>query len=158
MARPRRSPTCIVLATATAAAFLAACAGVPPPSDRVVPQNSAVARDRLQAEMRSLGMTVTSGDPGVIAARTLNAPSDWASCTPAFVGRGGGDHSSSRMVSVRSRHAAVRVVLVPVGDATKVEVVAMFSASYDNPETAAGFDRDCRSRGVLEARLLAAAG
>ena len=115
-------------------------------------------RDRLQAELRSLGMTVTSGDPGVIAARTLNAPADWASCPPAFVGRGGGDHSSSRLVSVRSRHAAVRVVLVPAGDATKVDAVAMFSASYDNPETAAGFDRDCRSRGVLEARLLAAAG
>jgi hypothetical protein len=108
--------------------------------------------------MRSLGMTVASGDPDRISARTLNVPVGWASCPPAFVGRGGGDHSSSRMVSVRSRHAAVRVVLVPAGDAIKVEVVAMFSASYDNPETASGFDRDCRSRGVLEARLLAAAG
>src|SRR3954449_2652993 len=152
------SPSRIVLATATAAVVLADCAGVRPPSDRVVPQNPGVVRDRLLAEMRSLGMTVTSGDPGVTSARALNVPADWASCPPAFVGRGGGDHSSSRLVSVRSRHAAIRVVLVPVGDATRIEVVAMFSASYDNPETASGFDRDCRSRGVLEARLLAAAG
>ncbi|MFL5335349.1 MAG: hypothetical protein ACJ8H8_19730 [Geminicoccaceae bacterium] len=152
------SPPRILLATATAAAFLAACAGAPPPSDRVVPRNPATVSDRLQAELRSLGLTVTSGDPGVIAARALNVPADWASCPPAVVGRGGGNHSSSRLVSVRSRHAAIRVVLVPVGDATKVEVVAMFSASYDNPETASSFDRDCRSKGVLEARLLAAAG
>src|SRR4051794_32191303 len=152
-----RSPSRVLLATVTAGC-LAACAGVPPPSDRVVPYDPATVSDRLRAEMGSLGLLATSDDNGVISARATKAAADWASCPPALVGRGGGDHSSSRMVSVRSRHAAVRVVLVPVGDGTKVEVVAMFSASYDNPETAAGFDRDCRSRGVLEARLLAAAG
>src|SRR3954454_23718663 len=83
-----RSPSRVVLATATAA-FLAACAGVPPPTDRVVRQDPAVVRDRLQAELRSLGLSVTSGDPGVIAAPARHGRADrgrW----PAAAGGGGG--------------------------------------------------------------------
>src|SRR3954447_9732765 len=84
-----RSTSRVLLATATAA-FLAACAGVPPPSDRVVPYDPATVSDRIRAEMGSLGLTVTSGDNGVMAARATNAPADWANCPPALVGRGGG--------------------------------------------------------------------
>ena len=108
--------------------------------------------------MGRLGLWVTSAEPGVITAVANNAPADWASCPPASVGRGGGDHTSSRLVSVSSRRATVRAVLAPQGDATRVSVTATFSASYDNPESGRRFDRDCRSNGVLEARLLTAAG
>ena len=152
-----RPPSRVVSVTA-AAALLVACAGEPPPADRIVPQDPASASKRIQEEMGRLGLMVTSGGDGVISAQAINAPTDWASCPPALVGRGGGNHSSSRLVSVSSRHATVRVVLVTDGDATKVNVTAMFSASYDNPESGSRFDRDCRSSGVLEARLLAAAG
>ena len=40
------------------------------------------------------------------------------------------------------------------GNATKVDVKAAYSATYRNPERGGTFDRPCRSKGILEARLL----
>lgn len=136
---------------------LAGCAGVPPVTDRVAPGDPTAVREQVVAELRALGLVTFEPGNGVISAKTSQAPGDWASCSPALVGRGG-SNESRRMVSVRSREAAVEVALQPLGDATKVEVTARFSARYDNPETATSFERACRSNGVLEARLLAAAG
>ena len=47
---------------------------------------------------------------------------------------------------------------MPEGNATKVDVKAAFSATYRNPERGGSFDRPCRSNGILELRLLDAAG
>src|SRR4051794_9475740 len=97
-----RSPSRVLLATATAGC-LAACAGVPPPSNRVVPYDPATVSDRIRAEMGSLGLTVTSGDNGVISARATNAPADCASCPPALVGRGGGAAPGPRAATEAAR-------------------------------------------------------
>lgn len=145
------------LLPAAIVALLAGCAGVPTATDRVVPSEPPVVRDRVVAELRSLGLAPVVGGDGVITARASQAPGEWAGCSPALVGRGG-SNNSKRMVSVRSRQAVIHVALVPVGADTKVEVTALFTARYDNPETASNFERACRSKGVLEARLLAAAG
>ena len=150
-----RSTARRVLASAFIA-LLAGCAGAPPPTDRTVPNDASTVRDRVVDELRALGLGPSVGSDGVISARTGNAPTEWASCSPALVGRGG-DHNSKRLVSVRSRQAVIRVALAPAGAATRVDVMVTFTASYDNPETATGFERACRSRGVVEARLLAAA-
>jgi hypothetical protein len=50
------------------------------------------------------------------------------------------------------------VAFMPKGEATTVDVEAAFSASYVNPERGGSFDQPCRSKGVVEARLLEAAG
>lgn len=138
------------------AATLAACTGAPVQSSRVVPGDPAAVGRRVEAEMRALGLRSTRRDDGIVAARTPAASDDWAGCSPALVGRGGAN-GSRRLVSVRNRKAEVEVTLVPDGAGTRVEVNARFTAGYDNPETASHFERPCRSTGVLEAQLLAAA-
>ena len=94
----------------------------------------------------------------MITGRAVRAPSDWAACSPALVGRSNGEHSSKRFVAVSSRQGTVRVVFMPEGEATSVDVGTTFSASYVNPERGGSFDQPCRSKGVVEARLLEAAG
>lgn len=143
--------------SAALVAVLAGGAGVPPATGRVVPSDPPMVRERVVAELRSLGLVPVVVGDGVITARASQAPADWASCSPALVGRGG-SNNSKRMVSVRSRQAVIAVALAPAGAATEVDVMATYSARYDNPETATSFERPCRSSGVLEARLLAAAG
>ena len=73
---------------------------------------------------------------------------------------GGETHSSSRPGSVRSTaRGGPGAVLVPAGDAAEAHAVAMFSASYDDPETSRRFrPSPPLPGGDLEARLLAAAG
>lgn len=145
------------LLPAASVALLAGCASVPTATDRVVPGEPPAVRDRIVAELRSLGLAPVVGGDGVITARASQAPAEWVGCSPALVGRGG-SNDSRRMVSVRFRQAVIHVALVQVGAATKVEVTTLFTARYDNPETAANLERACRSKGVIEARLLAAAG
>ena len=108
--------------------------------------------------MTDLGFTAIVNEGKAITGRAVRAPSDWAACSPALVGRGGGEHSSRRFVSVGSRQASVQVAFMSEGNSTKVDVKAAFSATYRNPERGGSFDRPCRSKGILEARLLEAAG
>lgn len=145
------------IVAAAMAVLLAGCVSAPPPSSRVVSADPTTVRERVQMAMRADGLVATVRDDGTIVARSLQVPGDWARCPPVLVGRGG-SNESKRMVTVRSRRVSLRVVLTPVGQATTIDVDADFSGAYDNPETAASFDRACRSTGVLEARLLAAAG
>ena len=58
----------------------------------------------------------------------------------------------------RQRRASVRVDLAPGDGGTAVTVATNFVASYRNPRSGSSFERDCRSKGVVEARLLEAAG
>ncbi|MGE3295240.1 MAG: hypothetical protein AB7I59_08130 [Geminicoccaceae bacterium] len=137
---------------------LCACAGKPIETHRSVPAGQADVQRMVAAEMASLGLAVTMNGDGTITGRTNDAPVDWARCSPALVGRGGGEHTSRRLVSVSSRQATVRVALMPAGQATTVDLLAVFSASYVNPERGGNFDQPCRSKGVLEMRILEAAG
>jgi hypothetical protein len=51
----------------------------------------------------------------------------------------------------------VTVILEPAAAGTRVSVRPAYSASYRNAITGYGFERPCRSKGVLERRLLDAA-
>ena len=138
--------------------MLAGCVGAPIESARIVPQDAATVSDRIRAAMLSLGLTPTTGQDQAITGTATHAPAAWAACGIVLVSRGGGEHSSRRATSVGARAASVRITLAPAGDGTAVKVTAMFSGAYYNPETAQSFDRPCRSKGMLEARLLEAAG
>lgn len=135
-----------------------ACVGPPPETRRLVPGELEAVRQRMAAEMTSLGLVVTANQDGMLTGRTSHAPVAWAACGSALVGRGGGEHTSERLVSVASRSADVQVTVMPTGESAAVEVRAAFGASYVNPERGGRFERPCRSKGALEARLLAAAG
>ena len=51
----------------------------------------------------------------------------------------------------------MQISLAPADGGTAVIVAAKFGASYRNPVSSYRFERDCRSKGVVEARLLDAA-
>jgi hypothetical protein len=140
---------------------LAACAG-PAETRRTVPADLADARGRIVAELARLGFgpasASASGGRSVIEAAAARAPDEWASCGPTFVDVGGPD-DAPRMVTAEAERGAVRVELTPVdGGGTEVDVAAAFTGSYYSPITTYRFERTCRSNGVVEARLLAAAG
>jgi hypothetical protein len=142
--------------TVVAVLWLASCA-TPVETRRAVPGDLAEVRSRITAELARLGFTPTAGEGSVIGATAATAPDDWASCGPTLVG-GGGPDESRRMATADAERAAVRVELTPAGGGTEVDVATEFTGSYRNPITSYRFDRRCRSNGVVESRLLAAAG
>ena len=142
--------------TAAAVLCLASCVA-PVETRRAVPGDLAEVRSRITAELTRLGFTPTSGGGSVIEATVATAPDDWASCGPTLVG-GGGPDESRRMAVAETERGAVRVELTPAGDGTEIDVATEFTGSYRNPITSYRFDRSCRSNGVVESRLLAAAG
>ena len=146
--------------TAAALLGLGACAD-PVETRRAVPGDAAEVQGRIVAELARLGFgpasASASGGRSVIEAAAAPAPDEWASCGPVLVGDGGSD-KARRMATAEAERGAVRVELTPAGGGTEVDVTAAFTGSYRNPITTYRFDRTCRSNGVVEARLLAAAG
>ena len=147
--------------TAAALLGLAACTD-PVETRRAVPGDAAEVQGRIVAELVRLGFgpasASASGGGSVIEAAAAPAPDEWASCGPMLVG-GGGSDKARRMATAETERGAVRVELTPTGGGgTEVDVTAAFTGSYRNPITTYRFDRTCRSNGVVEARLLAAAG
>jgi hypothetical protein len=147
--------------TAAALLGLAACAD-PAETRRAVPGEAAEVQGRIVAELARLGFgpasASVSGGGSVIEAAAAPAPDGWASCGPVLVG-GGGSDKARRMATAEAERGTVRVALTPTGGGgTEVDVTAAFTGSYRNPITTYRFDRTCRSNGVVEARLLAAAG
>jgi len=144
--------------TAAALLGLAACAD-PVETRRAVPGDAAEVQGRIVAELARLGFGPASGGGSVIEAAAAPAPDEWASCGPVLVG-GGGSDKARRMATAEAERGAVRVELTPAGggSGTEVDVTAAFTGRYRNPITTYRFDRTCRSNGVVEARLLAAAG
>jgi hypothetical protein len=107
------------------------------------------------AELRRLGLAPVGGEEGVVVTTSRSAvPAGWASCAPIIVGQDGPER---RMVTVESRHGTVRATLTPAGRGTRVDVAADFTGTYRNPITTYRREEPCRSTGVLESRLLAAA-
>ena len=64
----------------------------------------------------------------------------------------------SAWVEPGAREAGVAVSLAPEGDGTRVSVNPEFSATYRDPFRNTPVQLRCPSTGVLEGRLLAAAG
>ena len=134
---------------------LPACATGTIETARTVPDDPAAVRTRLEAELSRLGFRVASGGPGTtLEATDGTAAVDWAACTPVLVG--GGDNGR-RMATAGQRRASVRIDLAPGDGGTTIVVAAMFAASYSNPRSGYNFERACRSKGTVEARLLDAA-
>jgi hypothetical protein len=148
--------------TAAALLGLGACTD-PVETRRAVPGDAAEVQGRIVAELVRLGFgpasASASGGGSVIEASAAPASDEWASCGPVLVGDGGSD-KARRMATAESERGAVRVELTPAGggSGTEVDVTAAFTGRYRNPITTYRFDRTCRSNGVVEARLLAAAG
>jgi hypothetical protein len=61
------------------------------------------------------------------------------------------------MATAGRRRASVRIDLASRDGGTAVTVDTDFAASYRNTSSGYGFERACRSKGVVEARLLDAA-
>jgi hypothetical protein len=148
--------------TAAALLGLAACTD-PVETRRAVPGDAAEVQGRIVAELVRLGFgpasASASGGGSVIEAAAAPASDEWASCGPVLVG-GGGSDKARRMATAETERGAVRVELTPVGGGgggTEVDVAAAFTGGYRHPSTTYRFERACRSNGVLEARLLAAA-
>jgi hypothetical protein len=134
---------------------LAACATGPIETARTIPGDPAAVRVRLEAELSRLGFQPASRSPSTsLEATAATAAVDWAACTPVLVG--GGDNGT-RMATAGQRRASVRIDLTLGDGGTAVVVAANFEASYRNPRSGYSFERACRSKGVVEARLLDAA-
>jgi hypothetical protein len=134
---------------------LAACATGTIETARTVPGDPAAVRARLEAELSRLGFRpVSGGSDTSLEATDGTAPVDWAACTPVLVG--GGDNGT-RMASAGQRRASMRIDLTPGDGGTAVIVAAEFAANYRNTHRGYSFERACRSKGVVEARLLEAA-
>ncbi|MEK0083408.1 hypothetical protein [Benzoatithermus flavus] len=134
---------------------VAACASVPVETDRTVAGDPAEVRSRIEAEIIRLGFTrTTDGTSGVVTASRSGTPAAWMSCVPEIVGQ---EDPERRMVTVQSRHGTVRVTLEPAAGGTRVVIATDFTGTYRNPYTTYPFEKPCRSTGVVESRLFAAA-
>jgi hypothetical protein len=135
---------------------LAACvAGPPVPSDREVAGDPAEIRRRIEAELARLGLAPAAGGAGVLEAHRTGAPAAWAGCAPVLLGDGDDRY---RMATADTRAATVRVTLAPAPAGTRAAVAVRATGSYRNPFTTYRVDRPCSSTGLVESRLLAAAG
>jgi hypothetical protein len=133
---------------------LAACAAERDATPRRVAGDPKTVAERLGAELARLGFR-WRGTTGGIEATAGNVPADWAACPPVLVG--GGD-DRRQMASAGQRRGSVRIDLAAAGDGgTSVTLAARFTASYRNGITGYAFERACRSSGVVEASLVAAA-
>ena len=142
-------------ATAPTVLALAACATGPIETARIVPGDPAAVRVRLEAELSRLGFQPTSGSPVTSLEGTAgSAAVDWAACPPVLVSAG---DDRRRMASAGRRRASVRIDLASRDGGTAVTVDTDFAASYRNATSGYSFERACRSKGVVEARLLDAA-
>lgn len=131
----------------------------PVPTERVVPGPTSAVAARVEAALSALGLRRTQASAAAIEGETRLASVEWAACPPALVSDG---DDRRRMVGVEQRRAQVRVDLAPADAAgpqpeTVVRVTVTFAAAYRNPFTGYGFERECRSRGVVERVLLDAA-
>jgi hypothetical protein len=134
---------------------VAGCAGQPVQTGRTVPADPARAQRAVEAELRSLGFVGIRLRPGMVEATAGNVPSAWAACPPVLVGDG---DDRRRMASPSRRQAVARVTIVPGAGGAAVTVATSFGATYRNGFSGNGFERACRSQGIIESRLLAAAG
>jgi hypothetical protein len=136
----------------------AGCAVAPPAprleTGRQVAAAPEVAGARVRTALDELGFAAAAPDH---TRRRDSAPEDWASCEIVTV-RGGESGGQRDFARPQSRSAAVRTSAVADGAGSLVTVAADFTAVYHHRYRNLPFGRPCRSSGVLEKRLLDAAG
>jgi hypothetical protein len=154
----------VILARATiltvAAGTLLGCAATgPPPApierSREVAGTPDAVRQRVEAKLQALGFALPQAAGAV--AQSGNALPAWADCE-TIITSGGSNSSQKDFARPESRSASVAVRYSPVASGTRVDVDAMFGASYHHRFRAMAFTEACASTGELERALLAAAG
>jgi hypothetical protein len=133
--------------------LVAACSTQPIVAERTVDAAADYVLERVGAELTALGFTRTEAAPGVLAASTDRAATDWASCPPVLVSDG---DDRRVMTTADRRYGEVRATVTPAGGQSTLAVRAAFRASYRNRLRASTFERQCRSTGALEVQLLRA--
>ena len=152
--RSRYAPAAFLLLAACAAASTAP----PVATTRTVAAPVGQVRDRLEAAIRDLGLTSRPTRSGIEAFTRGGASQDWAGCERALISYSQDRGMRSAWVEPGAREARVAVSLAPEGDGTRVSVDPEFSATYRDPFRNTPVQLRCPSTGVLEGRLLAAAG
>jgi hypothetical protein len=136
---------------------LSACATGTTETARTVPDEPAAIRARIEAELSRLGFRPVSGGPDTSLEATADTTAvDWAACPPVLVDSDGSERKR-RMTTAGRRWASVEISLARADGGTAVRVAAEFAATYRNPISNYSFERACRSKGVVEARVLEAA-
>jgi hypothetical protein len=144
-------PRCLRLLAGT---LLAGCTLGEADTRRTVPGDAAEVAGRVEAELRRLGFVDLERTGGGIEARALTVEDSWAVCGPILVGDGDDRY---RMVSAERERGTVRVTFAEAPDGVMVAVLPTFAADYRNPNKGIVIPRACRSGGVLEGQILAAA-
>src|SRR3954447_9677662 len=154
--RSRHAPAALLLL------LLAACAATstapPVATTRTMAAPVGQVRDRLEAAIRDLGLTPQPTQSGIEALTRGGAARDWAGCKRVLISYYQDRGARSTWVDPGAREARVTVSLATEGDGTRVSVDPEFSATYRDPFRNTPVQLRCPSTGVLEGRLLAAAG
>ena len=144
--------------TTLAGLLLAGC-GLSPviETSREVPLPPPAVEERVSDAIRDLGL----GEPRSMAGGRLgvslpHARTAWTSCPPQLVS---GPDDERRVATAARRRGEVSVALAPLPPSgTRVDVTTRFIGIYRNQVTGYTFETPCRSSGVIEERLLGAAG
>lgn len=136
--------------------LLAACAGERPPPVRAVPGTPETADAKVAGALSRLQLVPRPAEAGSgVAASIHSVPASWSICRPMLLADG---DDRFRMVNPTSRQGSVTVITSPAATGTEVQVTPMFEATYRNAITGTSFQSACESTGVLEQKLLDAAG
>jgi hypothetical protein len=140
--------------------LVGACAQTEAPEPRPAGRTVALAPDTVRAaiaeELRRFGFAVVTDT--TITGRSDAADPAWATCRDALVGDRTADSRRVTWAKPGARIATVEVATGTTDAATTVSVAARHAARYVDPFLALPFMRSCPSTGVLERRLLEAAG
>ncbi|MCS6779064.1 MAG: hypothetical protein NZ555_05125 [Geminicoccaceae bacterium] len=149
-----------------AALGIAACTGTTPPPvamrSGIVATSPFEARARAAAELRRLGFAVRELDgsdvPTLRAELAAGGDPGWARCEGIWTTDPFSDLGQSRFVAAEGRRMIVVLRTSALPQGTSVEVDAHTIGVYRHAFTGEPVEALCGSTGVLERRLVAAAG
>jgi hypothetical protein len=165
-ARPGSRPSGRLLAPILAGMLVACAMGqqapVAPssPTGREVAVDPGTARERVESELRRLGFTLRqeSGPLSPVAAELADSDSAWADCPLALARDPDPDSTRASF----ERPTGVRIVVVAqattLAGSTHLSLDVLEVGRYRNPYVNLTFEERCRSTGILETKLLDAAG
>ncbi|MEZ5864459.1 MAG: hypothetical protein R3D25_10490 [Geminicoccaceae bacterium] len=135
------------LVAAALTVLLAGCQEGPPPPESAAsaaPEQSV--ESRVEAALRSNGLTVEQTANGL---RATSSSDRFARCDAVEVG--GGDSSSARQFTPpESVSATALVTFTPSGSGTAATWQTSYSGNYLNRESNESFERPCEGTGALE--------
>lgn len=135
------------LVAATLTVLLAGCQeGPPPPESAASAGSEQSVESRVEAALRSNGLTVEETANGLRATSTSDR---FARCDAVEVG--GGDSSSARQFTPpESVSATADITFSPSGSGTEATWQTSYSGNYLNRENNEPFERPCEGTGALE--------